>query len=116
MFESETVAPMEDVHEPTLPEAPPFNDQHWKTLCSLADAIIPCVNDKSGPNEGEGHFQPAYSVVTRPSDVGDELAREYLAETPSLIPEFKDALARIVFDGINATQRRELFLILSVLG
>ncbi|KAI5236772.1 putative long chain fatty alcohol oxidase [Aureobasidium subglaciale] len=110
------MVPMEDVHEPTLPEAPPFNDQHWKTLCSLADAIIPCVNDKSGPNEGEGHFQPAYSVVTRPSDVGDELAREYLAETPSLVPEFKDALARIVFDGINATQRRELFLILSILG
>ncbi|KAH7134024.1 hypothetical protein EDB81DRAFT_89512 [Dactylonectria macrodidyma] len=100
-----------------------LNQSQWDTLLSICDAIIPSIQ-ASRPAEFTGNpdastkhdFNDHNAVVTSASPRQKNLTPEYLHETPSTIPAFRQVLRRILLVEIPASNRNQLLGVLSFLG
>jgi len=107
---------------PPLPQTDPFTYAQWKTLLAIADTVIPSVRPWSTARANDlGVGDVDYSIrltsLQNAELVNDdgEIARQYLAETPSSIPAFKDSLLRFVGWHMPPSQRKDLGTALKLL-
>lgn len=102
----------------------PLTDLQWRTLLSIADAVIPSIRPKSE--------RPSSNVLAVSDDVyADSLADiigtvpstmakkedvlQYLQEEASSIPAFKDQIARLICFHMPPSQRKEIIMVLNLL-
>lgn len=109
---------------PPAPEGEVFTPEQWRTLLSIADAIIPSVSPKSAANESDQLPipEPEYTVAkdqiqstTFAASVESNLASKYLGESASSIPGFKEALRRTFGHYVHEEGRKGITFILSAL-
>ncbi|KAH6983894.1 hypothetical protein EDB80DRAFT_824305 [Ilyonectria destructans] len=96
-----------------------LNQSQWDTLLSICDAIIPSVQtSKLAAPDAPTQHDPANQnlVAASTSQPQESLTQEYLHETPSAIPEFRQILRRILLVDIPTSNRNQLLGVLSFLG
>lgn len=114
----------------TIQQAPsplsPFRDDNvltedqWNTLASIVDTIVPSDTQTIGAIHADAnygtHFRAAVDTIKHNTGVEDEaLLSEYLAESATSCPEFRDAIHRFVAVQIDDTARTGLLGVLNAL-
>lgn len=108
---------------PPLPEDDVFTELQWKTLLSLADAVIPSIaaagaakspNQKTVPSaEIESALSTLQETIEGPN--AGRLARQYLEESASSVPLFKESLHRVFGQYIYQEARKGVGFLLTAL-
>lgn len=120
----ETYVPKEP-QLPHLPEDPVFDEVQWKTLLAIADVVIPALTS-AGDTQTDGLHKkaiPAGEMQAAVNDLAgrielpdaDRLAREYLQENASSIPQVKEAIRRAFIVSLPPEVRQRLSTMLSTL-
>lgn len=103
---------------PPLPAIDPLSPQQWQTLLAVADAIIPSIEPIANVDKESqlGQFTALTRVrqLAGPS-VSPQLPAEFLAESPSYTPGFRQNIQRVLADYMPADQRRLLVFVLTSL-
>jgi hypothetical protein len=90
---------------PPLPSEDPLTKDQWRTLLAFADVVIPCVvHEKSSFASPEvlaipaGQYASTIVKIENHALRGGEtgLAKAYLEERPSQLPQFVDSLYRFL--------------------
>jgi hypothetical protein len=90
---------------PPAPAEDPLTRDQWRTLLALADAVVPSVVPETSGKVSTtvrtipaGDYASATVKIENYALGGGEtgLAKAYLDEKPSLLPEFKSNLSRFV--------------------
>jgi len=99
---------------PPLPQIDPFSPAQWKTLLAIADAVIPSLRPRSTARAsdlsvGDVDYSIRLTSLQNAELINDngDVARQYLAETPSSISAFKDSLWRFVGWHMPPSQRKD---------
>lgn len=108
---------------PPVLETDPLTPSQWRTLMAFADTFIPSVAPK-GTTKGKGILRvpdAEYASVLRKLEKQEldgrdtVLAKEYLAEKPSDLPEFKTSIWRFVSQYVPSDARKQLTIIFGLL-
>jgi len=107
---------------PPLSKDEPLTKDQWRTILALADAMVPCVKPAgaAGPKDLE---VPASVYVTSLANIeefalaSDEvgLAKAYLSERPSEVPEFVESLHRLLSFNIPSDMKQQMTMGLNLL-
>ncbi|KAF2010972.1 long-chain fatty alcohol dehydrogenase [Aaosphaeria arxii CBS 175.79] len=122
--------PTQPVSPTTIPKLPPppsdpLTEDQWKTLLSIADAIIPAVKPTASANSTtdiaakDDEYASAIKKLTSlaPGGVKDEeTARRFLEESASGNPAFREALHRVFAVHMPVASAKQLGMVLSILG
>jgi hypothetical protein len=106
---------------PPLPEGEVFTELQWKTLLSLADVVVPSIEDAGkSPNQKTipaAELKSALSSLknTIEGPHADQRARQYLEENASSLPLFKESIHRVFGQFVHQEGRKGIQLILTVL-
>ncbi|KAF2104595.1 long-chain fatty alcohol dehydrogenase [Rhizodiscina lignyota] len=108
---------------PPKPEADPLTSSQWRSLLAFADAVIPDLAPKSTANAEtslpipENEYSTALSTIQQYALRGshEDLAKQYLAERPSNLPDFKETTWRQLALYVPEDPRKQLTTILSIL-
>ncbi|MBE7181885.1 MAG: hypothetical protein INR71_11885, partial [Terriglobus roseus] len=108
---------------PPAPEVDPLSPSQWRTLMAFADAVIPDIAPKATAKQykqlaiGDNEYSTVLSHLEEQCLEGgaEGLAKEYLAETPSKNPKFKESVYRFVGLHIPEDVKRQLTLVFSAL-
>jgi hypothetical protein len=107
---------------PPIPDEDPFTPAQWKTLLAIADAVIPAVKPASVANVqsefavNENDYATAMSTLKGNStESSEDVAREYLHESASSLPDFKGAWHRFFTLYTPQDARKQLVMVLNVL-
>ena len=125
MAESETTVaytPLE-VAVPPLPTEVIFSEPQWKTLLALADAVIPSIRSIESGSVATNKLLTAdeyKSTVSKlsamiPTSNATEVAEQYLQESASGLPQFKESLQRTFSLYVHDEGRKGVALILTLL-
>ncbi|KAI4722873.1 long-chain fatty alcohol dehydrogenase [Aureobasidium sp. EXF-10727] len=100
----------------------PFQDKQiltenqWTTLASIVDTIISPETQASEEITKEAQFRAAVDTIKHHTNVTDEaLLSEYLAESATSCPEFREAIYRLLAQQIHGEGRKGLLTILDAL-
>jgi hypothetical protein len=110
-----------------LPESP-LSDSQWRTLLAIADTIVPAIVESTKPStpfkslalESSRYRQVTatidkYALESQHIDKTDDLTLQYLAERPSKIPRFKEAIWRFLALSTPPQDLRMITIILNLL-
>ena len=95
-----------------------LTEEQWNTLVSIVDTIISPQTQTAAAISADHEYQFAAAVDTikRNTAVVDEtLITEYLAESATSCPGFKDAIYRLLILQMNSDARKQLLTILNAL-
>lgn len=99
-----------------------LSESQWTTLLAIADTIIPSVTSSADAKSSNANIESTTCAETAeglqrwmPKGSSDTLARDYLQETPSSLPSFKQLLSEILGDQIRPEAVKGIKLILSSL-
>ncbi|KAF2266489.1 long-chain fatty alcohol dehydrogenase [Lojkania enalia] len=106
-----------------VPGPDPLSPAQWKTILAIADTIIPAIHPFAvAKTQTEipvksGEYSAAVSTVKGLAPDSDEqLAKRYLAENASSNPAFQESVRRMLVLYMPQKSRRELGIVLDVLG
>lgn len=112
----------------SLPDPSPLSSSQWRTLLALADTIVPAVVESTKPStpfKALALEPPRYRQVTatidkyalesQHTDKTDDLTLQYLAERPSKLPRFKEAIWRFLAFSMAPQDLRKVTMILNLL-
>ncbi|PYH41112.1 long-chain fatty alcohol dehydrogenase [Aspergillus saccharolyticus JOP 1030-1] len=117
-----------EVAIPLLPTAQVLTDLHWETLLALADAVIPSIRVAAGKDHAsstthyavaEAELASAITTVSATIPVSQpstDVARAYLDESPSSLPQFREGLQRLLADYVHKEGQDGIRFILDVLN
>ncbi|KAL0259586.1 hypothetical protein SLS55_005323 [Diplodia seriata] len=102
----------------------PLSPAQWATLLAFADAVVPSIAPSATANPASQLAIGANDYATRLAnvqqlagpDVAPELSAQYLAETPSACPAFRENIQRLMAQYIPADVRKQLLAIFGVLN
>jgi hypothetical protein len=108
---------------PPLPSEDPLTAAQWKTLFAITDAIIPSIQPiaiartKTEIPATEYEYSNAINTLKKlsPEANGDEVAKQYLEESASSHPGFKENLWRLVACYMPQSTKKELLMVLNIL-
>lgn len=107
---------------PPLPAEDPFTEAQWRTLFAIADAVIPAVRPIAAADARTEHtakdddYSTAIATLKGRSELSnEEIARAYLEESASSIPEFREGLFRTFGSYMPLATKKELAMVLNVL-
>ena len=97
-----------------------LTDSQWNTLMSIADTVIPSVSTEQSPTQlaiQASDYAASMEIVKKSISNQEraEIARQYLGEHPSSIPEFREAIARLLSDSLRDDAQKGIKVILSAL-
>ncbi|KAH0258828.1 long-chain fatty alcohol dehydrogenase, partial [Aureobasidium melanogenum] len=93
-----------------------LTDSQWTTLASIVDTIISPETQTSGENPKKTQLKAAVDTIKHNTNVTDEaLLSEYLAESATSCPEFREAIHRLLVEQIHTQGRKELLSVLDAL-
>lgn len=102
----------------SLPVSDILSPEQWETLLSIADTIIPsCTVDKtSDPTESQAVDQAIAKIASYDSEPrAVDLVKQYLEESPSKMPKFREALEKTLILFVPQDKRKALSMVLSAL-
>ncbi|KAF4550582.1 Hypothetical protein D9617_16g013700 [Elsinoe fawcettii] len=114
----------------SIPDAPAspsdgLTEAQWQTLASLAEAVIPSIADSETATKSK-HVSKSVLEVTRaikgitqttkPDSTESALVSEYLAESITQLPSFKDCILRFITYYADSETKDGLLFILNALG
>ncbi|KAL1642945.1 hypothetical protein SLS58_005187 [Diplodia intermedia] len=102
----------------------PLSPAQWATLLAFADAVVPSIAPSATANPASQLAIGANDYATRLSnvqqlagpDVAPELSAQYLAETPSACPAFRENIHRLMAQYIPADVRKQFLAVFGVLN
>ncbi|KAH7055889.1 hypothetical protein B0J12DRAFT_435294 [Macrophomina phaseolina] len=108
---------------PPLAGEDPLSPAQWTTLLAFADAVVPSIAPSTIAKPSTQLAVDANTYATTLAgvqqlagpDVDPQLSAEYLAETPSACPAFRDNIRRLMAQYIPADVRKQLLMALNVL-
>ncbi|KAK2762316.1 hypothetical protein FQN54_001326 [Arachnomyces sp. PD_36] len=100
---------------PPPPNEDVFSPDQWSTLLAIGDTIIPSISTTTSSYSSAKSFLLS-SLEDPSSDDSSRLIDSYLAENPSSIPQFKDALKALFGRYIHNEGRKGLTLVLTALN
>ena len=99
-----------------------LTDSQWTTLMAIADTVIPSVQVSTEQSPTQFVIQASdYTTSTEiikkavPTKDSAEKARQYLNERPSSIPDFREAISRLLSDHLRDDAQKGIRVILSAL-
>ncbi|KAK6001856.1 hypothetical protein QM012_002346 [Aureobasidium pullulans] len=93
-----------------------LTEKQWTTLASIVDTILSPETQTIGENPKEPQFKAAVDTIKHNTNVADEaLLSEYLAESATSCPEFREAIHRLLAEQIHTQGRKELLSVLDAL-
>ncbi|KAG9629036.1 long-chain fatty alcohol dehydrogenase, partial [Aureobasidium melanogenum] len=93
-----------------------LTESQWTTLASIVDTIISPETQTSGENPKKIQLKAAVDTIKHNTNVTDEaLLSEYLAESATSCPEFREAIHRLLAEQIHTQGRKELLSVLDAL-
>lgn len=121
--------PLSAVLDSPLPPTPPgdtlLTPTQWATLLAIADTIIPSVKPRSSANpaldrvvedtEFNSISDGLQSSVNGENSTG-ELVQNFLNETPSSVPQFQEAICRIISNYVPNDGRKGIVSMLDALN
>ncbi|KAF9883364.1 hypothetical protein FE257_003531 [Aspergillus nanangensis] len=113
-----------EVAIPPVPTQEIFNELQWRTLLALADTVIPAIGNPSGPKirgakrVTQAEYDAAFKDLTAkiPGPDPKALAKEYLEESASSNPQFRDGIQRLFANFVHEEGRNGISFILSALN
>lgn len=100
----------------------PFQDNNvltedqWITLASIVDTIISPETQCIGEITKEAQFESAVDAIKHHTAVEDEaLLSEYLAESATSCPGFREAIHRFLVEQVDSGGKKELLGVLDAL-
>jgi hypothetical protein len=107
---------------PPTAKGDPLTKDQWRTLLALADAMVPCVQPAgaAGPKDLEvpaSVYSTSLANIEKFALASDEvgLAKSYLSERPSEIPEFVESLHRLLSFYVPTDLKQQMTLGLNLL-
>lgn len=105
------------------PTGDPLSPEQWVTLLAFADAVVPSIAPSVTATPATqlavdaNDYATALAQVQQLAgpDVEPNLSAEYLAETPSACPGFRENIHRLMAQYIPADTRKQLLMVLNVL-
>jgi hypothetical protein len=111
---------------PELPSEDPLTPRQWETLFAICDVVIPSIKgvgvdgSQDSASAANGEYRQAFEQIQNSLPLStsgsDVITREYLEETPSAIPAFREAVVRLFTYQLAYSEKRQLLIILHVLG
>lgn len=104
-----------------LPETSSLSESQWQVIAAIANTVIPSISPSDETNGRDGHYlQPtayaaASAAIVKHNAIDQSVAVDYLAESPTANPYFREAINRLVFQSTDAEARKRLFVVLSIL-
>lgn len=106
-----------------LPGDDPLSPAQWATLLAFADAVVPSIAPSASANPttqlatGANDYATTLAHVQQLAgpDVAAELPAQYLAESPSASPAFRENIHRLMAQYIPADVRKQLLAVFDVL-
>ena len=111
-----------------LPKDDPLTKDQWRTLLAIADTVVPAIIESTKPSTpfkaiaveskryaGIVATIDKYARESEHVNKTENLTQEYLAERPSKIPGFRDALYRFLALNTPPDQVRMIGIILNLL-
>lgn len=93
-----------------------LSENQWTTLASIVDTIISPETQTIGEITKEAQFKAAVNTIKHHTNVEDEaLLSEYLAESATACPEFREAIYRLLVNQIHEEGRKQLIGVLDAL-
>ncbi|CAD0108226.1 unnamed protein product [Aureobasidium uvarum] len=93
-----------------------LTESQWITLASIVDTIISPETQASEEITKEAQFTAAVDTIKHHTNVTDEaLLSEYLAESATSCPEFREAIYRLLAQQIHGEGRKGILTILDAL-
>ncbi|GME25144.1 Glucose-methanol-choline oxidoreductase [Neofusicoccum parvum] len=119
---AETVSVRESPLPPLAGENP-LSPAQWTTLLAFADAVVPSIAPSATAAPATQLAVDANDYATALAnvqhlagpDVDPDLSAEYLAETPSACPAFRENIHRLMAQHIPVDVRKQLLMVLNVL-
>lgn len=85
-------------------------------MASIVNTIISPETQTIGENPKEPQFKAAVDTIKHNTNVTDEaLLSDYLAESATACPEFREAIHRLLVEQIHIQGRKELLSVLDAL-
>jgi hypothetical protein len=108
---------------PPIPAQDPITEDQWRTLLALADCIIPSIQPSSSAQPStqlgvpDADYATALGKIEHYALADDDtsLAKKYLQEKASDIPEFRENLRRLLTFYVPTDQKKEFSLGLTLL-
>ncbi|KAG9971115.1 long-chain fatty alcohol dehydrogenase, partial [Aureobasidium melanogenum] len=93
-----------------------LTESQWTTLASIVDTIISPETETSGEIPKKTQLKAAVDTIKYNTNVTDEaLLSEYLAESATSCPEFREAIHRLLAEQIHTQGKKELLSVLDAL-
>jgi hypothetical protein len=93
-----------------------LTENQWITLASIVDTIISPETQSIGETAKGAQFKAAVDTIKHHTNVEDEaLLSEYLAESATSCPEFREAIHRLLVNQIHEEGRKQLVGVIDAL-
>ncbi|RAL14814.1 choline dehydrogenase [Aspergillus homomorphus CBS 101889] len=111
---------------PPVPATEVLTDLQWETILALADAVVPSIRAAADNAPSTTHytvtdadFESATATLTDTLSVSEAsagVARAYLEESASALPQFREGLQRLLADYVHKEGQNGIRFILDVLN